>query len=119
MQNRMMPVRVVPSLSAAAVSRARTSSSRRIGIVRLLAILNQRYAMQKKSKDFCCVAYHWYAIVSAMIVKRKTRTIPIRMDDYTKGRIDRAALRMASNRTAVIRLAILQILPEIEAGNKL
>ena len=54
-----------------------------------------------------------------MIVKRKTRTIPIRMDDYTKGRIDRAALRMASNRTAVIRLAILQILPEIEAGNKL
>jgi len=38
------------------------------------------------------------------------------MDKVTTDRLDRAATRLASNRTAVIRLAILQILPDIEAG---
>jgi hypothetical protein len=72
--------------------------------------------MQKKVQDFCCNAYHWYAIIAGMRVKKKTRTIPIRMDDLTADRLDSAAGRLSSTRAAVVRLAIFQLLPQVEAG---
>lgn len=46
----------------------------------------------------------------------KTKPIPIRLDDNTKARLDRAAKRLGSNRSAIIRFAILNQLPPIERG---
>lgn len=47
----------------------------------------------------------------------QTRPVPIRLAPEIRGRLDTAAKRLASNRSAVIRLAIFQMLPEIESGH--
>lgn len=47
----------------------------------------------------------------------RTKPIPIRMDAVLRSRLDRAAKRLSSNRASVIRLAIRQILPEVESGH--
>lgn len=47
---------------------------------------------------------------------RPTKPIPIRLDDKTTQRVDRAAKRLGSNRCAVIRLGLLTQLDAIEAG---
>lgn len=46
----------------------------------------------------------------------KTKPIPVRLDKDTRTRVDAAAKKMASNRAAIIRLAIVLLLPDIEAG---
>lgn len=50
------------------------------------------------------------------VKKEKTTPIPVRFTQRATDRIDRAAGRLSSNRAAVIRLAIEQLLPDIEAG---
>jgi predicted transcriptional regulator len=45
-----------------------------------------------------------------------TVPIPVRLDDRTRGRLDRAAKKMGSNRSSVIRFAVINQLPQIEAG---
>jgi predicted transcriptional regulator len=50
------------------------------------------------------------------VKKPRTKPVPIRLDHATTGRLDLAAKRLSSNRAAVIRLAIHQMLPDIEAG---
>lgn len=51
-----------------------------------------------------------------MNIKPKTKPVPIRLDDKTKTRIQRAAARMGSTSSAVIRFAITQQLQGIESG---
>jgi hypothetical protein len=48
--------------------------------------------------------------------KPKTKPIPLRLDARMVGRISRAAKRMASNRAATMRFAIIQGLYQIESG---
>ncbi len=48
--------------------------------------------------------------------KSPTKPVPIRLDQDSRDRLDSAAIKLSSNRAGVIRLAILQLLPEIEAG---
>jgi len=48
--------------------------------------------------------------------KPKTKPVPIRLDQADRDRLDIAATKLSSNRAAVIRLAIHQLLPDIEAG---
>lgn len=48
--------------------------------------------------------------------KQPTKPVPIRMDKDQRDRLDSAAKKLSSNRAAVVRLAIQQLLPEIEAG---
>lgn len=50
------------------------------------------------------------------MVRAHTRPIPIRFDAQVRSRLIRAARRMGSNPSAVIRFAVLQQLPQIEAG---
>lgn len=49
-------------------------------------------------------------------MKPKTKSVPIRMDSATLNRLDTAAKHLANTRAGVIRMAILQVLDEIEAG---
>jgi predicted transcriptional regulator len=49
-------------------------------------------------------------------MKLKTKSIPIRLDIDLRERLSRAARKMGSNRSSVIRFAIMNQLPEIEAG---
>lgn len=46
----------------------------------------------------------------------KTTPVPVRLDEVTRSRLRRAAKTMGSNDSAVIRLAILIQLPDIERG---
>ena len=46
----------------------------------------------------------------------KTKPIPVRLNRDTRVQLDSAARRLASNRACVIRLAIYQLLPDVEAG---
>ena len=48
--------------------------------------------------------------------KSETKPVPIRLDQQSRDRLDRAAKKLSSNRAAVVRLAIFQLLPDIEAG---
>jgi len=48
---------------------------------------------------------------------RKTRPIPIRVDNRLAARIRKAAKRMGSSSSAVVRFSILQQLPDIESGH--
>lgn len=43
--------------------------------------------------------------------------MPIRLDSHLRGRLSRAAKKMGSNVSSVIRFSILNQLPLIEAGN--
>jgi predicted DNA-binding protein len=45
-----------------------------------------------------------------------TKPIPVRLDALTKSRLHRAAKRLGSTRSGVIRFSILNLLPQIEAG---
>lgn len=47
----------------------------------------------------------------------KTKPVPIRIDARTDERLRRAAKKMGSNRASVIRFAIINQLPDIEAGH--
>lgn len=51
-----------------------------------------------------------------MNTKHKTKPVPVRLDEKTQGRIQRAAARMGSTSSAVIRFAITQQLTGIESG---
>jgi len=46
----------------------------------------------------------------------RTKPVPIRLDKETRRRLDDAARKLSSKRAAVVRLAIHQLLPDIEAG---
>jgi predicted DNA-binding protein len=48
-------------------------------------------------------------------MKPKTKSVPIRMDSATLNRLDTAAKHLANSRAGIIRMAILQVLDEIEA----
>jgi predicted DNA-binding protein len=48
---------------------------------------------------------------------KNTTPVPVRFDQVTKGRLRRAASRMGSNSSAVIRFAVLKGLDEIESGH--
>ncbi len=49
-------------------------------------------------------------------MSHKTKPVPIRIDRVLMGRLARAAKRMGAPRSTVIRFAILNQLPQIEAG---
>lgn len=49
--------------------------------------------------------------------KEQTKPVPVRFDETTRARLGRAAKKLSSNRAAVVRLAVYQLLPEIEAGS--
>lgn len=49
-------------------------------------------------------------------MKNKTTPVPVRLDAALRGRVRRAAKTMGSCDSAVIRLAILIQLPDIERG---
>lgn len=49
-------------------------------------------------------------------VKETTVPVPIRMTEALRGRVRRAARRMRTNSSAVMRFAIANQLPAIEAG---
>jgi hypothetical protein len=51
------------------------------------------------------------------MLRRKARPIPVRFNLLTASRLTAAAKKIASNRAVIIRLAVLQVLPEIEAGH--
>jgi len=46
----------------------------------------------------------------------KTKPIPVRLDPKTCARLDSAAEAIGGNRSTIVRLAILNQLPDIEAG---
>ncbi len=46
----------------------------------------------------------------------RTRPVPVRLDRDTRLRLQRAARRLGSNASSVIRLAIVNQLPSIERG---
>ena len=49
-------------------------------------------------------------------MQRKTTPVPVRMDADMRQRLARAAKKMGSNASSVIRFAVLQQLPKIEGG---
>lgn len=51
-----------------------------------------------------------------MSTKQKTKPVPVRLDAKTQSRIQKAAVRMGSTSSAVIRFAITQQLTGIESG---
>lgn len=61
------------------------------------------------------IVYQWYTVVHTMKTK-KTKPVPVRLDGETIRRLERAANRMGSNNSSVIRFAIIQVLPDIERG---
>jgi predicted DNA-binding protein len=48
--------------------------------------------------------------------KAPTKPVPVRLNAESRDRLDSAAKKLSSNRASVIRLAIQQLLPAIEAG---
>jgi|GEM_PF-6246114 len=48
--------------------------------------------------------------------KEPTKPIPVRLTKRSTDRIDRAAGKLSTNRASIIRLAVEQLLPDIEAG---
>jgi len=54
--------------------------------------------------------------MAAQIKKTPTKPVPIRLNKSQCDRLDSAARKLSSNRAAVVRLAIHQLLPEIESG---
>lgn len=48
--------------------------------------------------------------------KETTKPVPVRFNKVTRNRLDNAAKKLSSNRAAIVRLAVHQLLPEIEAG---
>jgi hypothetical protein len=81
---------------------------------------NQRvYGLKKNATFFIFpldIVYLRYTISRVKTKCPRTRPIPIRLTAFTTNRLDAAARRLSSNRAAVIRLAIHQLLPDIEAG---
>jgi len=53
---------------------------------------------------------------SAQMSKQPTKPVPIRLNQHSRDRLDRAVKKLSSNRAAVVRLAIDQFLPQVEAG---
>jgi hypothetical protein len=53
---------------------------------------------------------------AAMKHGEPTVPIPVRLDERTRGRLDKAAKKMGSTRSSMIRFAVLNQLPQIEAG---
>lgn len=51
-----------------------------------------------------------------MITKAKTRPIPLRLDEELRNRVYTAARRLGTSRSAIVRLALLNQLTEIESG---
>ena len=54
--------------------------------------------------------------MAAQNKKSPTKPVPVRLNKTQCDRIDSAAKKLSSNRAGVIRLAIHQLLPDIEAG---
>lgn len=52
-----------------------------------------------------------------MAQETPSKPIPVRFGGSTSGRISRAAKRSGLSQAAIIRLGVLTILPQIEAGN--
>ena len=50
------------------------------------------------------------------MLRRKTKPIPVRLDDRTRARLNNAAKRLGSNASSIIRFSIYNQLPQIEAG---
>lgn len=66
---------------------------------------------------FVDYVYHWYTITHVSEKSNpRTRPVPIRLDERTRERLEKAARRLTSTRAGVIRLAIVQFLPDVEAG---
>jgi predicted DNA-binding protein len=51
-----------------------------------------------------------------MKTRLKTKPIPVRLPQPTCDRLDAAAGKLCSTRAGIMRLAITQILPDLEAG---
>jgi hypothetical protein len=51
-----------------------------------------------------------------MSEKMQTVPVPVRFDKLTRERLSRAAQRLGSNRSAVVRFAVFTQLPLIESG---
>jgi len=51
-----------------------------------------------------------------LVPRQRTTPVPIRIDALLLERLVRAAQKMGTSRSSVIRLAILNQLPEIEGG---
>lgn len=49
-------------------------------------------------------------------MSKRTRPIPVRLDAETTRRVDQASRRLGSNKSSVIRLALLTQLEAIESG---
>lgn len=58
----------------------------------------------------------YIATVMHLKTKTQTRPVPIRLDLDLSARLARAAKRMGSTTSGVIRFAVINQLPEIEAG---
>lgn len=50
------------------------------------------------------------------VLKVPTRPVPVRLDSELRQRLKRAAKKMGSNSSAVIRFSVIQQLPIIESG---
>lgn len=52
-----------------------------------------------------------------LMTRRKTTPVPVRLDDATRARLRRAGKRLGATESAMIRFAILNQLPAVEAGS--
>jgi hypothetical protein len=104
----------VPRRFAAASSLGNHSSGILTGIG-FVGTRNVYHAPDRESKDFWLTSY----IIDIHSVKMKrssTVPVPVRLDDATQLRIRRAAKKLGSNASSVIRFSILNQLQEIESG---
>ena len=52
-----------------------------------------------------------------IVVRKRSRPIPVKLDDLTISRLDRASRSIGTNnRSSVIKIAIAMVLRDIEAG---
>lgn len=56
-------------------------------------------------------------IIGVMAKTPPTKPIPVRFKADTHARVHRAAKRTGLPASSIIRLGVLQVLPQIEAGN--
>jgi hypothetical protein len=85
----------------------------RTGIGLVATVIVYRQTEKKASQG---LTSYINAIRYAQMKRGPTTPIPVRLDDLTLARIRRAAKRMGSNTSAVVRFSVMNQLPQIEGG---
>lgn len=114
-QSFTIPALVLPSRAATASILAIISAVIRTGMGWVSATAFVIYKSLHGVEFRVDIVYHWYTV--AALKAPKTKPVPIRLDADLARRLNRAAKRLGACRSSIVRLSILNQLPEIEAGH--